>query len=144
LREGGKNLRFDLHGGLDEHKIREVRDSLKSWFTLAEMDKGLSGILVILIEEIFTNIMDHSNATWIELGLAWFNDGTVITINDNGQEFDPTAKLHDKDFSHSLDEHADRHLGLIMVRKMCQRFVYFRTPDGINQIVMEVPAKDTK
>ena len=141
MREGGKNLRFEIHDGLSQKTVEEMRTNLTAWFQLAEMRRELIGVLVILIEEICTNIMDHSTATWIDLGLGWFNDGTMVTINDNGQEFDPTKKMKDKDFTDSLDEHTDRHLGLIMVREMCEKFVYFRLPDGINQIVMEVPDK---
>ena len=144
MKEGAEHKKFDISDGLTPETVEDLRKTVEQWLSLAGVSPSLIGILVIVIEEICTNIMDHSEATWMDLGAAWFEDGIMVTITDNGAEFDPTEKIQTSDLEASLDEHAERHLGLPMIQKICETFAYVRDPRGVNRLVMEIPDKQAR
>ncbi len=43
------------------------------------------------IQELLTNAVKHADASRIEIGTKWMNEGLTITVSDNGHGFDPTA-----------------------------------------------------
>jgi anti-sigma regulatory factor (Ser/Thr protein kinase) len=73
--------------------------------------------LVYVVEEIGSNILVHSNAHWMELRFAPDADGWVLTLLDDGDEFDPVdaAKLMDEPV---ISEHVTGHLGLWTLKRM--------------------------
>jgi anti-sigma regulatory factor (Ser/Thr protein kinase) len=137
-----KTLKLDLHGKLDVEKVVQIRTTTEAWLTEGGVDISVRAGLMTVLEELCTNIMEHSNATWLEVSMAWFNQGVLVSVQDDGAPFDPLGLIRDRDYSKGLVNHqSDRSLGLYMVGELTKRLRYFRELEGLNRLVMEVPKR---
>jgi anti-sigma regulatory factor (Ser/Thr protein kinase) len=140
-----KVLRQDLNGGLEPEKVDEVRRTAESWLLQGGVDISVRAAVVTVLEELCTNIMEHSTASQLEVSLAWFKEGVLIAVQDDGAAFDPLNLIRERDYSKGLANHrSDRSLGLYMVKELTRSLRYFREMEGVNRLVMEVPLRPPK
>lgn len=78
--------------------------------------------LKLVVEEIFVNIVNYSNAEYIIVNIEANNDLTIEFI-DNGIQFDPTLK-EDPETPKSLDETQIGGLGIILVKNYADEIIY--------------------
>lgn len=76
----------------------------------------------LVIEEIFVNIINYSNAEYIIVNIDYDNDLTMEFI-DNGIKFDPTS--HERPGKpHNLEETQVGGLGIILVKNYADELIY--------------------
>lgn len=78
--------------------------------------------LKLVVEEIFVNIVNYSNAKYIIVNIEANNDLTIEFI-DNGIQFDPTLK-EDPETPKNLDETQIGGLGIILVKNYADEIIY--------------------
>jgi sigma-B regulation protein RsbU (phosphoserine phosphatase) len=86
--------------------------------------------LRLAIEEAVANIINHGQATTIKLQAKTDDNQLVLTIDDDGQPFDPTADSA-TDFSVPADERPPGGLGIMFLHQMTDGLEYQRL-DGHN------------
>lgn len=78
--------------------------------------------LKLVVEEIFVNIVNYSNAEYIIVNIEANNDLTIEFV-DNGIQFDPTLK-EDPETPKNLDETQIGGLGIILVKNYADEIIY--------------------
>ena len=86
--------------------------------------------LRLAVEEAVANIINHGQATTIKLQAKTDNNHLVMTIDDDGKPFDPTADSV-TDFSVPADERPPGGLGIMFLHQMTESLEYQRL-DGHN------------
>ena len=86
--------------------------------------------LRLAVEEAVANIINHGQATSIKFQATMEDNQLVLTIDDDGQPFDPTASAT-TDFSIPADERPPGGLGIMFLHKMTDSLDYQRI-DGHN------------
>lgn len=96
--------------------------------------------LELIFEEIVTNVIRHGglgSGTRIDVSFEAAGDGAVLTFEDRGPAFDPTAHAV-KPIAESIEEASIGGYGLLLVRKAASRIDYARTPDQRNVLTVWV------
>lgn len=135
---GGRSLRFALSGGLEPDKLADLREAVADLMRESEVPMEQRHALAVVFEELCTNVMEHSGAQWIELGVVTGGGVACLSLSDNGSPFDPSPILRTHDFSARLEEVQDRHLGLFMLQKLTEGFHYLREEDGVNRVTLQL------
>ena len=78
--------------------------------------------LKLIVEEIFVNIVNYSNAEYIIVNVESENYLTIEFI-DNGIQFDPTLK-EDPEAPKTLDEAQVGGLGILLVKNYADEITY--------------------
>ena len=86
--------------------------------------------LRLAVEEAVANIINHGQATIIKLQATMDDNQLVLTIDDDGQPFDPTGDSA-TDFSVPADERPPGGLGIMFLHEMTDGLEYQRI-DGHN------------
>lgn len=86
--------------------------------------------LRLAVEEAVANIINHGQATTITLQTVIDEQGITLTIDDDGQPFDPTGDSS-TDFSVPADERPPGGLGIMFLHQMTDGLAYQRI-DGHN------------
>ena len=86
--------------------------------------------LRLAVEETVANVINHGQATAITLQASVEDNQLVLTIDDDGQPFDPTAEST-TDFSVPADQRPPGGLGIMYLHKMTDGLDYQRV-DGHN------------
>ena len=112
----------------------EKISQLEPFITQTAMRAGLgekeAKRLRLAVEEAVANVINHGQATAVTLHVAEEDNRLVLTIDDDGQPFDPTADSP-TDFSVSPDERPPGGLGIMLLHQMTDGLSYQRT-DGHN------------
>ena len=88
--------------------------------------------LRLAVEETVANVINHGQATAITLQASVEDNQLVLTIDDDGQPFDPTAEST-TDFSVPADQRPPGGLGIMYLHKMTDGLDYQRV-DGHNRL----------
>ncbi len=86
------------------------------------------------MEEAVVNVINHGQATTITLHTSVEGNQLVVTLDDDGLPFDPTADSP-TDFSVPADQRPPGGLGIMYLHEMSDGLAYHRT-DGHN--VLEI------
>ena len=81
--------------------------------------------LRLAVEEAVANIINHGQATTIKLQATTDDNRLVLTIDDDGQPFDPTADSA-TDFSVPADQRPPGGLGIMFLHEMTDGLEYQR------------------
>ena len=81
--------------------------------------------LRLAVEEAVANVIDHGHATTITLQTSVEDDQLVLTVDDDGQPFDPTADSP-TDFSVPADQRPPGGLGIMYLHQMTDGLAYQR------------------
>lgn len=114
-------------------EIRHAREAQLDQCLRVGVDEALAWDLAAITDELASNILRHSQATWMEWALTRNADEglLILRFQDNGDRFDPA--------SHPLP--AAGHgfqgkMGLAMMRRLARGFRYRREQNQLN--VLEV------
>ena len=91
----------------------------------AGMEEREAKRLRLAVEEAVANIINHGQATTIKLQVKAGDNQLVLTIDDDGQPFDPTADSS-TDFSVPADERPPGGLGIMFLHQMTDSLEYQR------------------
>ena len=86
--------------------------------------------LRLAVEEAVANVISHGQATTITLNTSVEGNQLVVTLDDDGMPFDPTADSP-TDFSVPADQRLPGGLGIMYLHEMSDGLTYHRT-DGHN------------
>ena len=129
-----------LHLALDRGMSADLVDRLHAGVRALAASQGVSQELrpqlELVVEELCTNVMEHSGAAWLELSLACEQGRVWVRINDNGRPFDVLEGMQGSRFDLSKVE--DRHLGLYMVEQLTRTIRRSRDAQGINRVEFEI------
>ena len=116
---------------------------LVEWWGAQSLPEGTRFPFELAVEELFVNIATHGQAAFdrdinVELQLEWLgtpDNKVILTISDDGPQFDPTAKeIPDTDAP--LDNRTTGGLGIHLTRSLMDSVTY-RAFNGRNQLRLE-------
>ena len=123
--------------------LPELRKALHDFGLSAGLEARALKKTEVAIEEMIVNIVNYSQATWVELGVKRvqtasltdrFADRLQITLRDNGIAFDPT-QLAEVDTEKVTAERQIGGLGIALLRKIADD-VHYERRDGINELTI--------
>ena len=89
----------------------------------------------LVFEEVASNIVNYGQPTSDVESTIRFGDDTVLTFEDDGPAFDPRLQPAPAPVERRQDLRIGG-LGLVIVRDLCSRLDYERTPEGRNRLVL--------
>ena len=98
------------------------------------LEKGEAKRLRLAVEEAVANVINHGQATTITLQTSIEDNQLVLTLDDDGQPFDPTADSP-TNFSVPADQRPPGGLGIMFLHEMTDRLDYQRV-NGHNVLRM--------
>ena len=109
--------------------IAEASAWLDEWIENAEV-AGLSAALHVILDEICSNIVKHSGASYFELGLSRLLEpsGVKMEFIDDGVAYNPLSH-EDPDTTLPASKRPIGGLGIMMVKKMSRSMDYKRVHD---------------
>ena len=138
---GGRSIRLKLSRGLNQGTLDELRLAAKMLMEEANVDHGQRAAVAAVVEELGTNVMEHSGAFWLELGIVAADHVTCLSLSDNGPEFDPVKIIQSRDFSADIATDEGRSLGLFMLKQLTESMRYLREEGGINRVILQLAAR---
>lgn len=105
----------------------------------AELWPALYQRLAMVCDELAANVVHHGArspkpATFFSIQIDQLADRLALTIEDDGEAFDPLAQP-EPDVEASIDQREIGGLGIYLIRKMTQDMRYERA-DGINRLCL--------
>lgn len=92
----------------------------------------------LVFEEVASNIVNYGRPSRAVVAVLRFGDETVLTFEDDGIAFDPRAQPPPPVATRPSELRIGG-LGLVIVREMCTRFDYVRTPEARNRLTLAIP-----
>ncbi len=105
--------------------IGRVEPFVRQAASLAGLNDREQKKLRLAVEEAVANIINHGQATTITLLATVEDEKLQLTIDDDGQPFDPTAESP-TDLSVPADERPPGGMGVILIHKMADSLAYER------------------
>ena len=119
----------------------QTMDGLLARASAGLAEAGISGSYtydyLTVVDELCCNVLEHSQASYVEIDIQAMPEIVRIIVRDDGQAFDPTARegiLPDG----LLKVPTLRRLGLYMVGQLSERCHYCRLDDGRNELTVEI------
>ena len=84
-------MKLDLDQGLSQVLVDKLALEINRLSEENKVGAKHRYAVAALTEELCTNLMEHSDAAWMEVGLEVAGGHTLLTVRDNGSPFDPTA-----------------------------------------------------
>ena len=134
--EGKLEKRSEISVVPSPQTLAQVEDFLDEAMDDAGISMKIKCKLNIAIDEIMTNIVEYSTATWAQAVWQVTERAWQITFRDNGFAYDPLAK-EDPDTTLSAQERQIGGLGIFMVKELMDNVCY-RYADGMNELTMEM------
>lgn len=127
--------RLTLKASMDD--IYRMDDFIIHAGQQAGMEKKDVKRLRLAVEEAVANIINHGQATAITLQTSLKDSQLVLTIDDDGQPFDPTADSP-TDLSIPADQRPPGGLGIMLLHEMADGLDYQRTNGHNVLMIMKV------
>jgi serine/threonine-protein kinase RsbW len=123
---------LQLKAPLGATELLSLRSQLSQWLAgLGAPGDDIYAAMSVL-DEIASNLMEHSGAQWIELKALVVAGRIQLALRDNGTHFD-SAEAARKDYSGYLATDTDRRLGLFLIGRLTDDLRYEREePEGVN------------
>jgi len=122
----------------DPAQLPVLTEFLREFGSAAALAPAQVGNFELALEEIFLNIVMHGSepgiAPRVEVSLSLDADAVIMTIEDDGPQFDPLS-LPAPDVTASLADRRVGGLGVFLVRKIMDTVSYARIA-GRNQLRM--------
>lgn len=106
----------------------EFLEAIESYFDGADMPPDVMIKVMIVFDELVSNILDHGSATTIIARLRMDMDALTVDLIDDGTAFDPLS-LPEPDTSLSVEDRPIGGLGIHIVRKLIDSIAYSREGD---------------
>ncbi len=105
--------------------IEKAIDFIEKGLTDKKIDKRIISSINIVIDEIYSNIVLYSKATYSQIRYKFINDGIEITFIDDGDEYNP-LDTSDPDTTLSAEDRNIGGLGIYIVKKSMDSMSYER------------------
>lgn len=94
------------------------------------LDKSIANKIMLVADEMYSNIINHSGATYAKVSLCRTDKGAILTFTDNGEAYNPLV-TENPDISLSAEERESGGLGIYIVKKTASSIDY-SSKDGFN------------
>lgn len=94
------------------------------------LDKSIANKIKLVTDEIYSNIINYSGATWAKVSICKTDKAIFLTFKDNGKAYNPLATENPDTFLSAEDREAGG-LGIYIVKKTASRINY-SNKDGLN------------
>lgn len=94
------------------------------------LDKSIANKIKLVTDEIYSNIINYSGATWAKVSICKTDKGIFLTFKDDGKAYNPLA-TENPDTSLSIKDRESGGLGIYIVKKTASRINY-SNKDGFN------------
>lgn len=118
----------------DTESIARVQAYVTEQMEQAGIPSGLITKMNIGLDELYSNIVHYSGASWAEVVCRTEEDRLAVILRDNGVPFDPLS-LAAPDVSLGAEDRHVGGLGIFMTRKLMDDVTYRHT-DGFNESTM--------
>lgn len=92
----------------------------------------------LVFEEVASNIVSYGQPSRAVEAVVCFGDETILTFEDDGVAFDPRAQPPPPAATQRSELRIGG-LGLVIVRDLCTRLDYVRTPEARNRLTLAIP-----
>lgn len=106
----------------------QMRTALHNYGLCAGLETRALKKTEMAIEEAVVNIVNYSQAQWMELTVKGDRSALTVTLRDNGIAFDPTQQA-EVDTERATAERQVGGLGIALLRKIADEVRYSRTDD---------------
>lgn len=130
-------LRLEPAHGLRPQDVDAVAAYTAEAARSGGLDDATGFAAITVAEELCANVLEHSDAVWLELELGSDAGRAIISIRDNGFPFDPSEAIRALQQGFVLAERTERQLGLYIVQQLSHRVTYHRY-QGENRLEVEV------
>lgn len=107
-------------------------ETIKNTILSCMGESDFTKIIILVCDEIFTNIVNYSGADSISFGCKHCGNTWMITYTDNGSEYDPVSAEHDDPQFEKMDQGG---MGVILARMRSKEMIYNRI-NGNNVLTM--------
>lgn len=107
-----------------------VYDFIESKINKLSLDKAIANKIMIVTDEIYSNIVNYSGATCAKISFSKTDKGIILTFTDNGKEYNPLT-AQSPDTSLTAENRTEGGLGIYIVKKTASRIDY-SNKDGLN------------
>ena len=91
----------------------------------------------LVFEEVASNIVNYGRPSAPVDAVLRFGEETILTFEDDGVAFDPRTQPPPPAATHPSELRIGG-LGLVIVRDLCARLDYVRTPKGRNRLTLAI------
>ena len=130
-------MKLSLEEGLTPALVDILHAGVLAMGREAGLNPGVAPVAALVVEEICTNIMEHSNATWLEVALARRGGQAWIRVVDDGLPFNPCKAIRALG-GPDLHGGLDRRLGLHIIRQFSNAMRCGRDAAGHNRMEFEL------
>ena len=131
-------LRWEPLGGLSAEVVDQVHNAVLGGFEGAGFGRATAYAAAVVVEELCTNILEHSGAKWMELDLSSRQGNAHVVLKDDGCAFDAGAAILEQAQVFDLGSSVERRLGLHMVQQLASLLSSRRDDKGCNIIELEI------
>lgn len=107
-----------------------VYDFIESKINKLSLDKAIANKIMIVTDEIYSNIVNYSGATRAKISFSKTDKGIILTFTDNGKEYNPLT-AQSPDTSLTAENRTEGGLGIYIVKRTASRIDY-SNKDGLN------------
>lgn len=125
--------RIEVYPNFDS--INLVADFITNRMQRSEYPRELINNVLIVVDEIYSNIVRYSKASFAELTVVEEPKKYLLLFRDNGAKFDPTG-TEEPDITLSAESREIGGLGIFMVKKLTSGMKY-TYEDGENRLCLE-------
>lgn len=129
-------LQITFNQGIGPGEVKQIRDKVQAECIAQKMPPKNGFIMLFVVDELSSNIMEHAHATWMELKIDSNSDRFTATLRDDGVPFDTGAEAAEAREKKITGDEGERRLGLSLIGRLVDRINYSRDK-GVNQVVLE-------
>lgn len=111
---------------VSRESLESVQEFISCWAEENGIPVKLAMKINICSDEIVSNVVFYSGATYFEIICDKQNAIVSISFVDDGKAFDPLTETKDPDITASVEEREIGGLGIFMVKKMMNEVCYNR------------------
>jgi stage II sporulation protein AA (anti-sigma F factor antagonist) len=133
-----KTLRSE--GGFTPQSVEHLRNETAAFLKIQRVPGPQAYSIVTVVDEMACNILEHAQASFVELELKTGLGVVELLFRDDGIPFDPTEKARQQAALMPGDSQ-ERRLGLYMVASLGDGLRYERR-GNLNEVTMVLPQND--
>lgn len=112
--------------------IETVEEYVRGILEDAEVPMKPANKMNIAVDEVYSNVVNYSNATWSTVHCRVEDSTVTLLVRDNGIPFNP-SQMNDPDVTGEAEDREIGGLGIFMVKKLMDTMEY-RCENGINEL----------
>lgn len=129
-------LQITFNQGVGPNEVKLVREKVQAECLAMKMAPKNGFILLFVVDELCSNIMEHAHATWMELKVESDPAKFLVVLRDDGVAFDTGAEVTEAKEKEMTGESGERRLGLGLIGRLVDKISYSRDK-SVNQVVLE-------